>query len=263
MTLQHADERPVLIDASSPTVTTVTINRPKKLNALNRAVATGIAEAIADLEVDDARRVGVVTGAGGVFSAGFDLSTFRSDDHPDEPTLPADYLSFIANGAKKPLVAGVEGYALGGGLELALTCDVIVASRTASFGLPEVKRGLLAGGGGLLRLADRIARNEAMAIAILGDSISAERAFDLGLVHQLVPDGEVRECAIDLAHRIAQNAPLAVAASRRVIVESRDWSRADAWERQADIADELLATDDAREGALAFAEKRHPVWKGL
>lgn len=253
---------PVVVEATSR-VMTITIDRPRKMNALNRPVAIAIVEAIRRLETDDTLGAGVVTGSGGVFSAGFDLSTFHDHGHPGEPTLPASYLSFVERGAVKPLVGAVEGYALGGGMELALTCDVLVASRTASFGLPEVRRGLLAGGGGLLRLSDRIPRNEAMALALLGERMSAERAFDLGLVHELVDAGEARARGIDLARRIAANAPLAVSASKRVIIESRDWPRDEAFARQAEIADAVLASDDAREGARAFIEKRSPRWKGI
>lgn len=261
--MSSADETDltILVETSSP-VTTITINRPAKLNALNRSAAFGIADAIAAFDADDSQRAAVITGAGGAFSAGFDLSTFRSDDHPDEPTLPESYLAFIEHGTVKPLIGAVEGYALGGGLELALTCDVLVASRSASFGLPEVKRGLLAGGGGLLRLRERIPRNEAMALALLGVRMSAQRAYDLGLVHALVDDGTAAAHAGDLAQQIARNAPLAVNASKQVIIESRDWTQHDAFLRQSEIADAVLGSDDAQEGARAFTEKRDPLWLG-
>jgi enoyl-CoA hydratase len=239
----------------------ISINRPARRNALDRDTATALADALADFEARDDIRVGILSGAGGHFSAGFDLSAFTGDPNAEDQTLPAVFLEFIERGTTTPLIGAVEGHALGAGLELALICDVLVASRGAMFGLPEVTRGFLAGGGGLLRLGDRIPRNEALAIALTGDPISAERAHTLGLVHDVVGPGEARQRALEIAARISANAPLAVEASKQVINSSRDWSRDEAFARQRPFADQVMSSEDALEGARSFIEKRFPLWK--
>lgn len=164
--------------------------------------------------------------------------------------------------SRKPVIAAVEGYALAGGFEIVLACDLVVAARGATFGLPEVRRGLVAGGGGLLRLPHRIPYHVAMELSLLGSNVPAPRLSELGLVNRLVDDGSALEEALRLAREIAANGPLAVAATKRIIVGSQEWPAVEAFARQAEIADPVAASQDAREGAIAFAEKRAPVWSG-
>jgi len=161
-----------------------------------------------------------------------------------------------------PVIAAVEGYALAGGFEIALACDLIVASEEATFGLPEVTRGLVAGAGGLLRLPRRIPYHLAMEIALTGGHIPAGRLYEAGLINRMVPAGEALEAARALAAEVAANAPLALAATKRIIVESADWPSEEAFDRQDAIAGPVFTSADAREGAAAFAEKRPPVWRG-
>lgn len=240
-------------------VLVITINRPDAKNAVNGAVSRGLADAMDRLDGDAGLSVGIVTGAGGTFSAGMDLKAFTRGE---DVAVEGRGLGFTERPPAKPLIAAVEGYALAGGTELALATDLIVASREAVFGLPEVKRGLVAGGGGLLRLPRRIPAAVAMELALTGDNLSAERAHALGLVNVLAAPGETLAAAMELASRITANGPLAVAATKRIIVESPDWSRTDMWRAQSDILMPVFATNDAREGAIAFAEKRPPRWTG-
>jgi enoyl-CoA hydratase len=171
-------------------------------------------------------------------------------------------LGFTQRPPVKPLIAAVEGYALAGGTELALSADLIVASNASAFGIPEVKRGLVAGGGGLLRLPQRIPYAIAMELALTGDNLTATRAHELGLVNELTEPGAALDAALALAERITANGPLAVAATKRIIVESPDWSDAEKWDKQATILGPVFMSKDAREGAVAFAEKRAPQWTG-
>jgi enoyl-CoA hydratase len=252
-------EHEVIIDVRDA-VQIITINRPDARNAVNRAVATAIDQALDDLEANDALRVGVLTGAGGTFSAGMDLKAFLRGE---SPTVPGRGLAGVARQTlSKPLIAAVEGYALAGGFEIALGCDLVVAARTASFGIPEVKRSLLAAGGGLVRLPRRIPYHLAMELALTGERISAERAFEMGLVNRLVEEGEALDGALELAAVVAANGPLAVEASKRLIQQSTDWTESEAWEAQDEFVGRVFASEDAREGAAAFAEKRDPVWRG-
>jgi enoyl-CoA hydratase len=241
-------------------VLVITIERPEARNAINAAVAEGIARALDALDGEDGLRVGVLTGAGGVFSAGMDLKAFvagESSDHPDR-----GFAGIVRRPPVKPLIAAVEGWALAGGFEVALACDLIVASREARFGIPEVKRGLVAAGGGLLRLPSRIPYHLAMELALTGDPIGAERAEAVGLVSRLTAPGEALPGALELAATIAANGPLAVAASKRILVEAPGWPQDELWERQDEIDAPVFGSEDAREGATAFAEKRPPVWRG-
>ncbi len=241
-------------------IAVLTINRPEARNAINGSVASGIASAIGEL--DDRKDVSVLimTGAGGYFSAGMDLKGFLSGDDP----MAGDrgFGGIVEQPPTKPIIAAVEGYALAGGFELALACDLIVASEQAQFGLPEVTRGLVAGAGGLLRLPERIPYHIAMEVALTGERIPAARLHEVGLINRLVPAGESLSAARELARRIAANAPLALAATKRVIVESRDWPRGHAFARQGEIIAPVFGSKDAIEGAGAFAEKRKPVWRG-
>ncbi len=237
----------------------ITINRPKAKNAVNAAVAQGLADAMDRLDGDPGLSVGILTGAGGSFCAGMDLKAFARGE---VPVVPGRGMGFTERPPAKPLIAAVEGFALAGGTELALATDLIVASTESAFGIPEVKRGLVAGGGGLLRLPERIPYAIAMELALTGDSLPAARAHELGLVNVLVEPGTALDAALALAERIAANGPLAVAATKRIIVESRGWSRDTMFADQNAIMLPVFGSNDAKEGAIAFAEKRPPRWTG-
>ncbi|MCT7658878.1 crotonase/enoyl-CoA hydratase family protein [Mycobacterium deserti] len=237
----------------------ITINRPQARNAVNAAVSRGLADAMDRLDGDTGLSVGVVTGAGGSFCAGMDLKAFARGERCD---IEGRGLGFTERPPVKPLIAAVEGFALAGGTELALATDLIVASKESAFGIPEVKRGLVAGGGGLLRLPQRIPSAIAMELALTGDNLSAVRAHDLGLVNALAEPGQALDTAIALAEKITANGPLAVAATKRIIVESRNWSPDQMWAEQTKILMPVFASNDAKEGAIAFAEKRPPKWTG-
>ena len=249
----------VLIDYEDGLVI-ITINRPQAKNAINRAVSYGVCAALDELDARDDLRVGILTGAGGNFCSGMDLKAFLRGEVTR--VEGRGILGIAMTPPKKPLIAAVEGYALAGGFEAMLACDLTVASRDAKFGIPEVKRGLAAAAGGLMRLPRVIPQRIAMEMALTGDMISAERAAQYGLVNILTEPGQALAEARRLAARIIANAPLSVAASKRVIVEQRDWSIAEMFERQLAITAPVLASEDAREGARAFAEKRPPDWKG-
>lgn len=241
-------------------VMTVTINRPAAKNAVNLAVARGIAEAMQELDANDAIHAAILTGAGGTFCSGMDLKAFVSGELP---IIPGRGFAGIAQAPPtKPLIAAVEGFALAGGFEIAITCDLIVAADNSKFGIPEVKRGLMAGAGGLVRLPRQIPRRVAMELAITGEFISAQRAYELGLINRVVPPGESLAAALALARTVAANGPLAVKASKQVIQQSQDWSQDELFSRQDPFKDTVFRSSDAIEGAKAFAEKRAPVWKG-
>lgn len=235
----------------------ITLNRPEARNAVNREMAEGVAAALDRLDADSAIRVGVLNGAGSSFCSGMDLKAFLKGESPG---IPGRGLAGLTRSPPaKPLVAAVEGYALAGGFELALACDLVVAHKSAQFGLPEVKRGLVASAGGVLQLPRQIPRRLALELVLTGDFINASRAYEIGLINQVV-DGDTLEAALLLAHKIAANGPLAVAASKKVILSQSDWSTIDQWDKQALITDPIQTSNDAREGALAFAEKRAPQW---
>jgi enoyl-CoA hydratase len=241
-------------------VAVITINRPEAKNAVNGAVARGVAGALDELDARKDVSVLVLTGAGGTFCAGMDLKGFLTGD---SPIVEGRGFGGIAERPPaKPIIAAVEGYALAGGFELALACDLIVASSAAKFGLPEVKRGLVAGAGGLLRLPLRIPYHAAMELALSGDHYPTSRLAELGLVNRVTEPGEALAVARELAAKIAENAPLALAATKRVIVESPDWSSEEQFARQGDIINPVFVSKDAMEGAAAFAEKRRPEWSG-
>jgi enoyl-CoA hydratase len=241
-------------------IAVITINRPQARNAVNGEVARGIAAAIEQADASSDVRVHVLTGAGGWFSAGMDLKGFLAGDAPIAEGR--GFGGLVERPPVKPIIAAVEGYALAGGFELALACDLIVASEAAKFGLPEVRRGLVAGAGGLLRLPRRVPYHLAMEIALTGGHFPAERLFQAGLVSRLVPAGQALAAATELAARVALGAPLALAATKRVIVESADWESGEAFARQGEIISSVFTSADAREGAIAFAEKRAPAWRG-
>jgi enoyl-CoA hydratase len=229
----------------------ITINRPEAKNAVNAAVSQGLADAVDRLDDDPGLSVGIVTGAGGSFCAGMDLKAFARGENV---VVEGRGMGFTERPPVKPLIAAVEGYGLAGGMELALACDLIVASKDGAFGIPEVKRGLVAVGGGLLRLPQRIPSAIAMSLALTGDRLSAERAKELGLVNVLAEPGKVLDAAIELAERITANGPLAVAATKRIIVEARGWSPDEMWTQQTRILMPVFSSNDAKEGAIAFAE---------
>jgi enoyl-CoA hydratase len=247
--------------ASESGVLTITIERPEARNAVNLEVAEGIAGALDRLDAEDELRAGVLTGAGGTFCAGMDLKAFAAGERPH--VEGRGFAGIVQRAARKPLIAAVEGWALAGGFEVALACDVIVAARDARFGIPEVRRGLVAAGGALLRLPRRIPYHVAMELALTGEPIGAERAYALGAVNRLAEPGGALAAAQELAAAIARNGPLALDASKRIVASAVDWPAEEAWNRQREIVAPVFASQDAREGAVAFAEKREPVWKGL
>jgi enoyl-CoA hydratase len=241
-------------------VQVITINRPEAKNALNGAVAQGIAAAVDELDEDDDLRVGVLTGAGGTFCSGMDLKAFLVGDLP---VVEGRGLAGITEAIpRKPLIAAVEGWALAGGFELLLACDLVVAAETARFGVPEVKRGLVAGAGAAFLLARRVPQAIALEMLLTGEPITSQRAADVGLVNRLAPEGGALDAAIALAESIAANGPLAVAVSKQIARSSFDWTIEEGWKAQGELTDPVFASEDAREGATAFAEKRPPVWKG-
>jgi enoyl-CoA hydratase len=238
----------------------ITINRPAVRNAVNTATAEAIAAAVDELDERDDLVLGVLTGAGGTFCAGMDLKAFLAGERPVVPGR--GFAGLVEKPPAKPLIAAVEGAAVAGGFEIALACDLIVAADNAVFGLPEVKRGLVAAGGGLLRLPARVPYHLAMQWSLTGETITAAKAHAASLVNQLTaPDGAL-DGALGLARAIAANGPLAVRATKAIISQSRDWSLGEGFARQADYADPVRSSRDAREGALAFTEKRAPVWQG-
>jgi enoyl-CoA hydratase len=238
----------------------VTINRPGQRNAVNRAVSYGVCETLDEMDRRPDLHVGILTGAGGYFCSGMDLKAFLRGEITR--VEGRGILGIAQTPPRKPLIAAVEGYALAGGFESVLACDLVVAARNAQFGLPEVKRGLAAAAGGLLRLPRLIPPRIAMEMALTGDMIGAERLHQYGLINILTEPGGALEAAKELARRIIVNAPLSVAASKRVVVEQRDWSLDEMFARQEAITGPVLRSRDAREGAAAFAERRAAVWAG-
>jgi enoyl-CoA hydratase len=249
----------VLVEASAG-ILTITINRPAAKNAMTLAAAKIIAAALDELDARDDLRIGILTGAGGTFCAGMDLKGFLRGERPSLPGR--GFGGLTRKPPRKPLIAAVEGYALAGGFELVLACDLVVASEAAQFGVPEVKRGLAATAGGLTRLPRQLPYRIALELALTGDMFPAARAHQCGLINRLVPAGQALDEARRLAATIAGNGPLSVAASKRVIVESQDWSSEEMWDKQAALTEHVFVSQDAREGSAAFAEKRKPVWQG-
>ena len=237
----------------------VTINRPEAKNAMTKAAAEGIAAAMDRLDSEDALRVAIITGAGGTFCSGMDLKGFLRGETPSVEGRGFGGLTQAP--PKKPLIAAVDGYALAGGLELMIACDMVVANDKAKFGIPEAKRGLVAGAGGLIRLPEQIPPRIAMELAVTGDFIDAERAFQLGLINRIT-DGPAIEAALQLAATISANGPMAVQVSKQIINEFRTWPVDQRWEKQGALMGPVFASADAREGAAAFAEKRKPNWTG-
>ena len=242
-------------------VLVITLNRPEARNAVNAEVAAGVAAAIDALDRRDDLRVGVITGAGGTFCAGMDLKAWMRGDKPMIPGRGFGGITIAP--PRKPLIAAVEGYALAGGFELMLACDLVVAADGSKFGVPEVKRALVAGGGAALLLPRRIPFAAAMELLLTGEQVTAARAAELGLVNRLVPDGAALAGALALAEVIAANGPLAVAVTKQIARAQADWTVAEGWQRQEELYKPVFDSTDAREGAAAFAEKRAPVWRGI
>lgn len=251
-------EPPVLTEQVDG-VQLVVINRPESRNAINTAAAQEIAAAMEELDRRDDLVAGVLTGAGTGFCAGMDLKAFLAGERPVVPGR--GFAGIAEQPPEKPVIAAVEGAAVGGGFEIALACDLIVAAEGARFGLPEVKRGLVAGGGGVLRLTERVPYHVAMEWVLTGELVSAARAHEVGLVNRLTADGGAREGALERARTIAANGPLAVRASKQIMKAARDWTAAEAFERQQPMIESVRSSEDAAEGAAAFTEKRAPVWK--
>lgn len=253
------EEQAVLTEARDG-VLVITLNRPHRRNAMNPALGDGYAAALELLDSSSDLHAGVLTGAGGHFCAGMDLKDQPPEDEIEE--FERSFRSMLIDGSKKPLIAAVEGYAVAGGWEMALSCDLIVASEAARFGLPEVKVGLVAQGGALLWLPRRIPYHLAMELCITGRMIDAPRAVEIGVVNALAPEGTALDRALELAAEVAANAPLAVAATKQVVKRSYDWSAAEEWDLQEELATPVLHSEDAAEGSLAFVEKRPPRWTG-
>lgn len=241
-------------------VLVMTIHRPEARNAMDQATAHALADALDELDARDDLRLGVITGGGGTFCSGMDLKGFLRGERPS--VEGRGFGGLTERPPRKVLIAAVEGYALAGGFELVLACDLVVASRAAKFGLPEVKRGLVASAGGLMRLPRRIPFHVAMEYALTGDMLDAERAQSYGLVNRLSEPGQALDEALKLAAVVAANGPLAVATSKRIVTESADWSREEMFALQRPIAAPVFTSADAREGSAAFAEKRAPNWTG-
>jgi enoyl-CoA hydratase len=242
-------------------VLVITINRPDVRNAINTATAEGIAAALDELDARTDLVAGVITGAGSSFCTGMDLKAFLAGERPSVPGR--GFAGIVERPPDKPIIAAVEGYAIAGGFEIALACDMIVAASDATFGLPEVKRGLVAAGGGLLRLPSRAPYQLAIEWALTGSFVPARRAAEVFLVNRLTEPGLALETALEIARVIAANGPLAVRATKRILTESREWPAGDAFARQSEINEPVRASADAREGALAFKEKRPPQWRGV
>lgn len=250
-------EAPAVLTEQRGRVLIITLNRPEARNAINGALSHGLWDAIQQLNSDAGLTAGVLTGNGSGFCSGMDLKAFaRGEDL-------GPMMSFIKAGAEKPLICAIEGFAIAGGLEFALSCDLLVAAAGAKLGIREVKVGLFAAGGGLLRLPARVGYSKAMEMAITGDNISAEEGLEAGLISEVTEVGGALDAAVALAERVAQNAPLAVAASKQLVkAASQGYTEDELWEQQAKLMGAVFGSDDAKEGPRAFAEKRAPKWTG-
>ncbi len=237
-------------------VLVITMNRPEAMNAINRDLAEGLWAAVEELDADPELTAGVLTGNGRGFCSGMDLKAFASGEDIGAASR------FFVQGAKKPLIGAIEGFALAGGLELALSCDLLVAAEGAKLGIPEVKVGLFAAGGGVMKLPSRVGYGKAMEMAITGDPITAEEGKEHGLIAALTEPGGAVDAAIALAERVAGNAPLGVEASKAMIRASQGMSEAELWEHQKAFTGKVFTSNDAKEGPAAFAQKRAPEWSG-
>jgi enoyl-CoA hydratase len=253
-------EQPAVLTERRDGALVITLNRPEVRNAVNAALAEGIATALDELDGDDDLAVGVLTGAGGFFCAGMDLGAFVRGESPWYGDR--GFAGIAQRGARKPLIAAIEGFAVAGGFEVALACDLIVAAEGAKLGIPEAKRSLVAAGGALLHLPKRMPYHAVMELALTGDPLPAERFHAYGVVNRLAAPGTALDTALELAARITKSGPLAVAASKEIIQRQYDWSSEQMWEKQGAISGPVFASEDAKEGATAFKEKRDAVWQG-
>jgi enoyl-CoA hydratase len=238
----------------------ITLNRPEVRNAVNAALAAGVAGALDELDEDPSLSVGVLTGTGGFFCAGMDLGAFVKGESPWFGDR--GFAGIAQRSARKPLIAAIEGFAVAGGMEIALACDLIVAARGAKMGIPEVTRSLVAAGGALLRLPRRMPYHVVMELALTGDPLPAERFHELGLVNRVTDPGGAVDGALELAGRLAKNGPLALIASKQILQQQFDWSTDEMWDKQGAISGPVFASQDAKEGSTAFKEKREPQWQG-
>ncbi len=250
-----ADEPAVLTEVRGR-VLLITLNRPDAMNAVNTDLAQGLVAALEQLDGDDGLTAAVLTGAGRGFCSGMDLKAFAAGGPP------VGFDTFLENGSRKPLIAAIEGFALAGGLEVALTCDLLVCAEGVKLGIPEANVGLFAAGGALLRLPRRVPYAVAMEMALTADPITAEQGKELGLVSRVTEKGKTVEVALELAERIAKNAPLSVAASKAMIQAQAGVTEEQFWELQKPEMAKVFTSNDAKEGPLAFAEKRAPNWSG-
>lgn len=250
-----ADEPAVLTEVRGR-VLLITLNRPDAMNAINTDLAQGLVAALEQLDDDDGLTAAVLTGAGRGFCSGMDLKAFAAGGPP------IGFDTFLENGSRKPLIAAIEGFALAGGLEVALTCDLLVCAEGVKLGIPEANVGLFAAGGALLRLPRRLPYAVAMEMALTADPITAEQGKELGLVSRVTEKGTTVEVALELAERIAKNAPLSVAASKAMIQAQAGVTEAEFWELQKPEMAKVFTSNDAKEGPRAFAEKRAPNWSG-
>jgi enoyl-CoA hydratase len=256
----NTHETPAVLSERRDNVLLITINRPEVRNAVNAAVAAGIAAALEELDGAAELSVGVLSGGGGFFCAGMDLGAFVKGESPWFGDR--GFAGIAQRASRKPLIAAIEGFAVAGGMEIALACDLIVAAKGAKMGIPEAKRSLVAAGGALLRLPRRMPYHMVMELALTGEVMPAERFHEFGVVNHLAEPGEAVQGALALAARLSKSGPLALIASKRILQEQFDWSSAEMWERQAAISGPVFASEDAKEGANAFKEKREPVWRG-
>jgi enoyl-CoA hydratase len=254
------NDQPAVLTERRDRVLLITLNRPEVRNAVNAALAEGVARALDELDSDDGLSVGILTGAGGFFCAGMDLGAFVRGESPYYEDR--GFAGIAQRASRKPLIAAIEGFAVAGGLEIALACDLIVAAEGAKLGIPESKRSLVAAGGALLRLPRRMPYHAVMELALTGDTQPAERFHELGLVNRITPQGGAVDAALELAEAIGRNGPLALTAAKQILQEQWDWSSDEMWERQGAIAGPVMTSEDAKEGASAFKEKREPRWQG-
>lgn len=249
-------DEPAVLTEQRGRVLLITLNRPDAMNAINGALSAGLVAATEELDNNPGLTAGVLTGAGRGFCSGMDLKAFAKGEDI------GPMMQFIKHGANKPLIGAIEGFALAGGLELALSCDLLVAAKGVKLGIPEAGVGLFAAAGGLARLPSRVGYGKAMEMAITADPITAEEAADYGLVSRLTEKGEAVAAAMELAERVAKNAPLAVAASKQLIRASLGTTEEDFWKLQEPMQKSVFSSNDAKEGPKAFAEKRPPEWTG-